>query len=258
MRVKRSRTTSDLDNLRLRASASICAIERCRQSDSQRFHRLIVLRNCADAQDAGLGVAFECAIRAKPMTAFASAPSDTIFALSSGRPPAAIAVVRISGPRAASRCEALIGRVPEPRKATLARVRDPATGRGHRRGAGALVSGSAQRDRRGRRRAAAPWRPRRHRRGAGGARPARRLAAGGAGRVHPPRVREGPPRPDPGRGAGRPGLCRDRGAAPAGASSSCAACWATAPRPGARGRSRRWRRSRRPSISPTKATCRRI
>ncbi len=48
----------------------------------------------------------------------------TIFALSSGRPPAAIAVVRISGPRAGTALQALIGRVPEPRKAALARVRD--------------------------------------------------------------------------------------------------------------------------------------
>jgi tRNA modification GTPase len=53
---------------------------------------------------------------------------DTIFALSSGRPPAAIAVVRISGPRAGDALKALAGRVPEPRKAGLARVRDPATG----------------------------------------------------------------------------------------------------------------------------------
>jgi len=52
----------------------------------------------------------------------------TIFALSSGRPPAAIAVVRVSGPRAGVALEKLIGRVPEPRHATLARVRDPATG----------------------------------------------------------------------------------------------------------------------------------
>ena len=52
----------------------------------------------------------------------------TIFALSSGRPPAAIAVVRVSGPRAGTALEKLIGRVPEPRQVTLARVRDPATG----------------------------------------------------------------------------------------------------------------------------------
>ena len=57
-----------------------------------------------------------------------ASPTDTIFALSSGRPPAAIAVVRISGPRARVALEALIGRVPEPRKATLARVRDSVSG----------------------------------------------------------------------------------------------------------------------------------
>ena len=53
---------------------------------------------------------------------------NTIFALSSGRPPAAIAVVRISGPRARVALEQLIGRVPQPRRASLARVRDPETG----------------------------------------------------------------------------------------------------------------------------------
>lgn len=53
---------------------------------------------------------------------------STIFALSSGRPPAAIAVVRVSGPTAGAALKALIGRVPEPRKAALARVRDPESG----------------------------------------------------------------------------------------------------------------------------------
>ena len=37
-------------------------------------------------------------------------------------------MVRISGPRARRALEALIGRVPEPRKAALARVRDPGNG----------------------------------------------------------------------------------------------------------------------------------
>jgi tRNA modification GTPase len=54
----------------------------------------------------------------------ASAP-DTIFALSSGRPPAAIAVVRISGPQSRRALEALTGCVPEPRKVALVTVRDP-------------------------------------------------------------------------------------------------------------------------------------
>src|SRR6476661_4377453 len=55
----------------------------------------------------------------------AATARDTIFALSSGRPPAAIAVVRISGPRAGDALKALAGKLPEPRKAGLARVRDP-------------------------------------------------------------------------------------------------------------------------------------
>jgi tRNA modification GTPase len=53
---------------------------------------------------------------------------STIFALSSGRPPAAIAVVRVSGPNARAALEKLTGRVPEPRRAALARLRDPANG----------------------------------------------------------------------------------------------------------------------------------
>jgi tRNA modification GTPase len=56
-----------------------------------------------------------------------AADRDTIFALSSGRPPAAIAVIRVSGPRAGFALEQLIGRVPAPRRASLARVRDPAS-----------------------------------------------------------------------------------------------------------------------------------
>jgi tRNA modification GTPase len=52
----------------------------------------------------------------------------TIFALSSGRPPAAIAVVRLCGPRSGAALEKLIGRLPKPRQATLARVHVPANG----------------------------------------------------------------------------------------------------------------------------------
>lgn len=48
--------------------------------------------------------------------------ADTIYALSSGTPPAAIAVVRISGPRADGALEALAGRLPEPRGAALANL----------------------------------------------------------------------------------------------------------------------------------------
>jgi tRNA modification GTPase len=53
---------------------------------------------------------------------------STIFALSSGRPPAAIAVVRASGPQARLVLEKLIGRVPAPRQAALVRVRQPGSG----------------------------------------------------------------------------------------------------------------------------------
>jgi len=56
------------------------------------------------------------------------ADRSTIFALSSGRPPAAIAVVRISGPQARHALERLTGRVPQPRRAALVRVREPARG----------------------------------------------------------------------------------------------------------------------------------
>ena len=56
------------------------------------------------------------------------ADRSTIFALSSGRPPAAIAVVRISGPQARLALERLTGRVPRPRQATLVRVRESKNG----------------------------------------------------------------------------------------------------------------------------------
>jgi tRNA modification GTPase len=49
--------------------------------------------------------------------------TDTIFALSSGAPPAAIGVIRISGPRAAQALAALVGKLPEPRRAALRRLR---------------------------------------------------------------------------------------------------------------------------------------
>jgi len=49
---------------------------------------------------------------------------DTIFALSSGRPPVAIAVIRVSGPAARTALETLAGRVLEPRRAGFARLRD--------------------------------------------------------------------------------------------------------------------------------------
>src|SRR6478736_2395695 len=52
-------------------------------------------------------------------------PRDqTIFALSSGRPPSAIAIVRMSGPEAGSVLTALAGKMPAPRVATRTLLRD--------------------------------------------------------------------------------------------------------------------------------------
>jgi len=52
-------------------------------------------------------------------------PSDqTIFALSSGRPQSAIAVVRVSGAKAGELLQSFIGRIPPPRRATRALLRD--------------------------------------------------------------------------------------------------------------------------------------
>jgi tRNA modification GTPase len=49
---------------------------------------------------------------------------QTIFALSSGRPPSAISIVRVSGSQAKPALETLAGRVPEPRMATRVLLRD--------------------------------------------------------------------------------------------------------------------------------------
>src|SRR6195952_1988513 len=49
---------------------------------------------------------------------------QTIFALSSGRPPSAIAIVRVSGPRAGPLLTLLSGKLPVPRVASRALLRD--------------------------------------------------------------------------------------------------------------------------------------
>ncbi len=54
--------------------------------------------------------------------------ADTIFALSSGAPPAAIAIVRISGAAAFDVVRSLAGRLPAPRRASLAQLRNPESG----------------------------------------------------------------------------------------------------------------------------------
>ncbi len=59
---------------------------------------------------------------------------DTIFAISSGAGRAAIAVIRLSGPATAYIIKSVAGRLPEPRRASLATLRDPATGEAIDRG----------------------------------------------------------------------------------------------------------------------------
>lgn len=50
--------------------------------------------------------------------------NETIFALSSGAPPAAIAIIRVSGPQARKAMESLAGREVEPRRPSLAHLCD--------------------------------------------------------------------------------------------------------------------------------------
>lgn len=52
-----------------------------------------------------------------------AALSDTIYALSSGAPPAGVAIIRISGPQASAALVALARRLPEPRVATFRQLR---------------------------------------------------------------------------------------------------------------------------------------
>ncbi|MCP1470139.1 tRNA modification GTPase [Sphingobium sp. OAS761] len=54
--------------------------------------------------------------------------SDTIYALSSGAPPAGVAVIRVSGPGARNALQQLAGRVPAERRASLALLKDPRGG----------------------------------------------------------------------------------------------------------------------------------
>ena len=54
--------------------------------------------------------------------------ADTIFALSSGMPPAAIAIIRISGPVAFGAVQMVAGRLPAPRRASLVHLTHPETG----------------------------------------------------------------------------------------------------------------------------------
>lgn len=54
--------------------------------------------------------------------------ADTIFALSSGRPPAAVSIIRVSGPKAHQAGERIAGLLPEARMAAVRELRHPETG----------------------------------------------------------------------------------------------------------------------------------
>jgi tRNA modification GTPase len=55
-------------------------------------------------------------------------PVETIFALASGRPPAAVSIIRVSGPHAHDAVRRLVGALPEARRASLRTLRDQAGG----------------------------------------------------------------------------------------------------------------------------------
>jgi len=55
-------------------------------------------------------------------------PADTIFALSSGRPPAAVSLIRVSGPAAHDAGRQIAGSLPEPRLAAVRELRNPSSG----------------------------------------------------------------------------------------------------------------------------------
>ncbi|MBG0794942.1 tRNA uridine-5-carboxymethylaminomethyl(34) synthesis GTPase MnmE [Methylocystis sp. H62] len=68
---------------------------------------------------------------------------DTIFALGTGPGRAAIAVIRISGPGAGNALKALAGKLPAPRQASFAILRDPETGEMLDRGIALFYPGPA-------------------------------------------------------------------------------------------------------------------
>lgn len=64
-----------------------------------------------------------------PADQSATAPvTDTIYALSSGAPPAGIGVIRISGPAAGQALQSIAGQLPPPRRARLSSLHDPRDG----------------------------------------------------------------------------------------------------------------------------------
>src|SRR6185369_16660044 len=54
--------------------------------------------------------------------------ADTIFALSSGRPPAAVSIIRVSGPEAHAAGQQIAGSLPDARMAAVRELRHPESG----------------------------------------------------------------------------------------------------------------------------------
>ena len=140
---------------------------------------------------------------------------DTIVALSSGQPPAAVAIIRTSGPAAFAAAQALAGPLPPPRQAALRDIaRSPHTARRSTRSWSSASTGRHPRPAKISSNinamAAERW--------SSAILDALACPAGHAccraGRIHPPRLRQWPDRPDRGRGAGRPARGRDRAPAP--------------------------------------------
>ena len=242
-RTNRSRTTSDFETWRVRDFCFDLRDESLGQTDSQGFHSDNVIQTCharntwLDAGGASAGLILD---RPSPRglrgVAMSEPPRPTIFALSSGRPPAAIAVVRISGPRAGEALKALTGKRPLPRaRRPSSRLRDPQTKRSSTRrwrcgfpaprsetgedvaelqlhGGRAVIAATLAAL--GKHRGPAPGR---------------------GGRVHPPRLRERQARSYRGGRPRRPGDGRDGRPAPRRRCARCRARSARARRTGANG-----------------------
>ena len=144
-----------------------------------------------------------------------SSTPDTIFAPATAAGRAAIAVFRLSGPRRRRRSWRWPAVCRRRGRRAVVGWSTPRRGEPLDDALVAVVSGAGELHRRGCRRTACAWQPRRARRGHGCAGRAG-AAARRARRIHPPRLSQRQARPDPGRGGRRPRRGRDRGAAPPG------------------------------------------
>ena len=72
----------------------------------------------------GSGTVCFCLVKGEEESRVSAGRSETIFALSSGRPPAGVAIVRLSGPGSLATLRRLTGVLPRPRVATLVTICD--------------------------------------------------------------------------------------------------------------------------------------